>query len=243
LFKLFLIICKSKTYNLKIIKGEIIMTNNFSNNNFNNLSYSFENSKLCVLNEETTAGPFYIDDVPFRISIAEEEIGVPLYLGFKIVNAKNCTKLVGAVVDIWQANALGIYSGYDTPFEELDLTQEIPPENSKRWLRGKQKTDELGFAEFKTIYPGKYYLRTNHIHLKVHYDNKERLITQLFFPQEINNYINNIYPYNMNQKVDAINNSNDIIILDYQGVLGGWPKITPFGDKFIATLTIGIDVN
>ena len=205
---------------------------------FSTLSYSYEISPKCLYTTNTSSGPYYLANAPVRSNIIENEKGITLYIGLKIVNGKDCTKIVNAEVDIWQANAYGKYSGFINGQIDVDNNNAITPLNNELFLRGKQYSDELGFVEFKSIYPGQYQNRTNHIHLKVFYENKERLTTQLFFPQKINDYIETLYPYNQNR--NRTKNEDDIIINRYNGVKGGWPRISPFGKGFIATLTIGI---
>lgn len=207
---------------------------------YSTLSYSYEISPKCLLTTQTTAGPFYLPDVPQRINLIENQIGVNLYLGLKIVNSENCKKLPGATVLIWHTNAFGYYSGFNGRDEEHDSNISLKPMNSERWLRGKQISDDLGFLEFRTLWPGKYRNRTNHIHLKVFYQNKEYLCSQLFFPQNLNDFVDTMYPYNQNY--NPITNRDDPILKYYRGVRGGWPRVSPFGASFIATLTIGIKI-
>ncbi len=205
----------------------------FRQEEFNTLSYSFEDSPNCLLTTKTELGPYYIENTPDRINIKEDQKGIGLFLGLKIVNMKDCTNIHKARVELWQANAEGEYSGFD-----LGKVTETPT-NSKRWLRGYQESDYLGFVEFETIYPGKYRNRTNHLHLKISYQGQEKLITQLFFPQNINDYISTLSPYNLNPAL--VTNYNDPVIRSNQGCKGCWPKVSPFGSRYIATLTIGLD--
>lgn len=192
------------------------------------VSYSFENSKLCLLNQETTAGPYYLPKAPMRIDIREQQAGVTLMLGFKVVNAADCKAIPGTVVDLWQCNAFGKYSGFHSDTES-------------RYLRGRQISDKLGFSEFTTIFPGWETNRAPHLCLKVWMNGTEKLTTQLFFPQDVVDYIARQPPYHT--RTDApVKNENDPILYAFHGVKGGWPKVTGFGKKLIATLTIGIAV-
>jgi len=198
---------------------------------FSSLSYSFENSPLCLKTTDTGPGPFYIPDAPERIDITAGEEGVGLLIGLKIVDAEKCEKIRGAKVEIWQANAWGRYSGFPSGAFRSE------PTSPERWLRGVQESDNLGFVEFKTIYPGKYGNRTNHIHLKISHLSKT-LFTQIFFPQPLNDLIATIPPYDRNPT--GITNFNDPIIREFSGCPGCWPKVGSFGERYIATLTIGI---
>jgi hypothetical protein len=73
------------------------------------------------------------------------------------MDSDGCTPLVGAAVDIWSANAGGVYSD-----ESSENTV------GETYLRGIQLTDSDGKVTFTTVYPGWYAGRTNHIHLRVY---------------------------------------------------------------------------
>jgi protocatechuate 3,4-dioxygenase beta subunit len=77
------------------------------------------------------------------------------------------------------------------------------------FLRGVQITDAQGTVEFKTIYPGHYPGRVNHIHMKVHvgggatkpteadsahagvevYAGHVAHMGQLFFPEDVTRFV------------------------------------------------------
>ncbi len=67
----------------------------------------------CTLIAEQEQGPFYIADELVRPDITEGKIGVPLKLRVAIVNAKSCSPLGNAAVDIWHCDAGGVYSGFN----------------------------------------------------------------------------------------------------------------------------------
>ena len=66
----------------------------------------------CVLSPELTEGPYWIDGDKVRADITEGTAGVPLALGIRVLDATTCRPLRNAAVDIWHANAVGVYSGY-----------------------------------------------------------------------------------------------------------------------------------
>jgi protocatechuate 3,4-dioxygenase beta subunit len=69
-----------------------------------------------------------------------------------------CTALRDAQIDIWQCDAMGMYSDVkDRSFNTV----------GQKFLRGHQMTDATGTAKFVTIYPGWYPGRAVHIHFKV----------------------------------------------------------------------------
>jgi hypothetical protein len=65
-----------------------------------------------------------------------------------------CSPLAGVTVDIWHADALGVYSDVAAGIVQSTDTR------GKKFLRAYQVTDELGVVQFETIYPGWYMSRT-----------------------------------------------------------------------------------
>ncbi|MEU9335088.1 hypothetical protein AB0D49_18245 [Streptomyces sp. NPDC048290] len=128
------------------------------------------------LTKETTEGPYYLDYDKHRVNITEGRPGTPLELRIQVLNAENGEPVPDASVDIWQCDALGIYSGYAETSEamnegELEFEGAIPklaPDSRTTYLRGFQMTDGSGWVRFRTIVPGWYTGRTVHIHTKVH---------------------------------------------------------------------------
>src|SRR5207249_6075801 len=110
----------------------------------------------CVLTPEQTEGPYYIANEKVRRNITEGQPGAPLVLRLFAVDASTCRPIKGAAVDIWHADAGGVYSGFGSG------------SGNRTFMRGIQKTDAKGLARFRTVYPGWYRGRTVHIHVKVH---------------------------------------------------------------------------
>ena len=86
--------------------------------------------------------------------------GVPLRLAFRVsqVSGGACAPLSGAVVDVWQCDAAGVYS---------DVRDGGSNTTGKKFLRGYQVTDANGVAQFTAIYPGWYAGRAVHVHFKI----------------------------------------------------------------------------
>ncbi|MHA5049638.1 intradiol ring-cleavage dioxygenase [Streptomyces sp. SD15] len=161
---------------------------------------SSSSSETCyTLTSETTEGPYYIDADKLRQDVTEDQEGIPMTLKLKVIDAETCKPLKNAAVDIWQCNAMGIYSGYEAmssgggggapsgmPSDAPtgSPTGEPPsgapsggtggghsePTDDERYLRGTWKTDKHGYVTFKTVFPGWYQGRAVHIHTKVHVD-------------------------------------------------------------------------
>lgn len=111
----------------------------------------------CTLSPELTEGPYYLDLEKIRKNITEGKAGLRLDLRVTIVNASTCEPIEDVAVDIWHADASGVYSGIGSEGT-----------SGKTYLRGVQLTDANGVASFRTVYPGWYQGRATHIHLKTH---------------------------------------------------------------------------
>jgi protocatechuate 3,4-dioxygenase beta subunit len=135
----------------------------------------------CVLAPELTEGPYYLPNERVRRDITEGKPGTPLRLRLAVVDASTCKSIRGAAVDIWHADASGVYSGVAG--------------NSGTFLRGVQKTDRIGLAVFDTIYPGWYQGRAVHIHVKVHLGGNVVHTGQLFFPDALSDQVYRAAPY------------------------------------------------
>jgi protocatechuate 3,4-dioxygenase beta subunit len=86
----------------------------------------------------------------------------------KVVDVESCKPLEGARVDVWQANALSVYSATNTS-----------------WLREWQPTSNWGTADFDTIFPGNYAGRNVHTHVAVRPKDDSRFVHtgQIFFDE------------------------------------------------------------
>lgn len=152
----------------------------------------------CTLTPATIAGPTWFDAAAVRSDVRDGQDGVPLDLAFRVEQARGCTPIAGAVVDLWQCNALGYYSGFAQAGpgdggrpggRDRYGDTESAPTDADRWLRGTQPTDATGVVTFNSIYPGWYPTRTAHLHLKVHLDATTLLTTQLFFDDAVSDAI------------------------------------------------------
>jgi protocatechuate 3,4-dioxygenase beta subunit len=158
-------------------------------------------------------GPFYKNEKLNRIEITEHKKGVPVEYVFKVED-KHCNPIAGAIVDIWQCDADGVYS---------DFKQENT--ESQTWLRGYQVTDKHGECRFTSIFPGWYAGRITHLHAKVHSNDTNLLTTNLFFQKDIENevYKNPLYTKGPNPisilndielKVDKDTSRHDSLVMN-----------------------------
>ncbi|XP_074596333.1 uncharacterized protein LOC141851488 [Brevipalpus obovatus] len=171
----------------------------------------------CVLAPTAVEGPYYIPGDLERSDISESKPGIPLDITIGLVNAGNCTPVGNAVVHVWQCDADGEYSGFDSsiPLPRHPLVR-LPPVNDKRYLRGFQITDHEGMVQFTSIVPGWYAGRTMHIHLEVNLGNTVVHIGQLYFEEQFSKMIEQVEPYvrNINERMT---NKQDIHYLKEGG--------------------------
>src|SRR5437867_510358 len=100
-------------------------------------------SPVCVVRPEQEEGPYFLDERLNRSDIRSDPTndtarpGVPLALAMMVyrVGDGSCTPVPGAVVDLWQCDAFGVYSDAEDP-----LFSTI----GQKFLRGFQLTDATG---------------------------------------------------------------------------------------------------
>ncbi len=198
-------------------------------------------STTCVVRPEQAEGPYYVDTGLDRSDIREERPGVPLELTFNVSRVDEgdisaCGPLAGALVDVWQCDALGEYSGVeDRAAGDFDTT-------GATFLRGYQLTDDNGTARFTTIYPGWYPGRAVHIHFTIR-DSAEseqgyEFTSQLYFDDALTDEVHSQGPYAEKGERDQRNSTDG----NYQG--GGDEltlALTPQGEGYAATFDIALD--
>ena len=74
-------------------------------------SMIFSANTSCILTPTVTDGPYYVWGEVVRSNVKEElySSGVDLYLEVQYIDINTCRPVPGALVDIWQANATGVY--------------------------------------------------------------------------------------------------------------------------------------
>jgi protocatechuate 3,4-dioxygenase beta subunit len=150
----------------------------------------------CRLLPAQAEGPYHRPIHPERTDITEGRPGVPLRLALRLLDADGGAPFAGAVVDVWQADAGGRYSGYpqmpvkhdDVPLRAQDVPDDVVAP-SETFLRGSQRTDEDGVCTFQTIWPGWYSGRTVHVHATIRLPAGCTVTTQLYFPDNLNDEV------------------------------------------------------
>ncbi|MGL4767779.1 MAG: intradiol ring-cleavage dioxygenase [Formosimonas sp.] len=196
----------------------------------------------CRVRAQQTEGPYFVDEQLNRSDITSDPSsgkispGVPLTLNFVVssINNATCNALENAVVDIWHCDAAGVYS---------DVKDENGLFNTKgmKFLRGLQKTDANGHAQFITIYPGWYPGRTIHIHFKIRWTdaaNKTHSFTsQLYFDDAVSDIVFKNPPYNTT-RVRSTRNTDDFIFRrNGQDLM---LNLSQNGASYVANFAIGL---
>jgi protocatechuate 3,4-dioxygenase beta subunit len=145
-----------------------------------------------------TEGPYFVDEKLNRSDIRSDPSngsvrpGTLLALTIRVSQLGNggCSPLQGATVDVWQCDALGVYSDASDPGFNT---------RGKKFLRGYQVTDAGGSTSFLTIYPGWYQGRAVHIHFKVRNPaatgSAHEFTSQLFFDDTLSDQVHAQQPY------------------------------------------------
>jgi protocatechuate 3,4-dioxygenase beta subunit len=164
----------------------------------------------CVLTPEVTEGPYWIANHLTRTNIRDGRPGLTLALYVTVVDATTCKPIPGADVEIWHADAGGVYSGYSGSSPPSGRGGHATPNNSKRFLRGHQKSDANGRVRFDTIYPGWYRGRTPHVHMKVHVGGSVVHTGQLFFADATSRAVYRTSKYRSHGLQDTTNAGDNI---------------------------------
>jgi protocatechuate 3,4-dioxygenase beta subunit len=179
----------------------------------------------CVLTPELTEGPYFVPGEKVRRNITEGKPGTPLDLRLTVVDASTCKPIKSAVVDIWHADALGVYSGA------------IANNPGTNFMRGVQKTDRAGLARFQSVYPGWYQGRAVHIHVKVHLGGNVVHTGQFFFKDTLTDAVYKQSPYNARGSRDTRNTADSIY---RNGGNRSMLKVVKTASGYRAGITMGV---
>ena len=189
----------------------------------------------CILAPEETEGPYYIDSAQMRQDITDGRSGAPMRLMLTVVNARTCAVIPNAMVDVWHADAEGVYSAYPGQGDSRNVDT-----SGQKFLRGVQVTGENGQVSFTSIYPGWYRGRTTHIHFKVHFNNNTLVTSQLYFPESVNESVyGSESAYTARGQKDTPNASDMVYLptnLGERTVL----KVNKESGIYVASLVIGV---
>jgi protocatechuate 3,4-dioxygenase beta subunit len=195
----------------------------------------------CVVLPQQTEGPYFVDERLLRSDVRADartgtvSAGAPLDLRLTVLQvsaAGACAPLAGALVDIWQCDALGRYS---------DVRDRSNDTSGQTFLRGHQLTDGAGLVRFTTIYPGWYQGRAVHIHFKIRSaastSQAYEFTSQFYFDERLTDRVHARPPYSAHTG-QRVRNESDGIFRD-----GGSQLTLPIaesGQGYAATFTVGM---
>jgi protocatechuate 3,4-dioxygenase beta subunit len=203
----------------------------------------------CVAKPELTIGPYFLDKQLERSDIRSDpttnavKAGTPLLLAFRVQQIKDgqCAALPGAMVDIWQCDAAGEYSGVDDRMIGFNTV-------GQKFLRGYQVTDQSGMAKFLTIYPGWYQGRAVHIHFMIRTPAQAALAdqsayeftSQLFFDESVTDRVHAQQPYAAKGQRTLKNEGDGIFRRGGDSLL---LKFASADNSYDTTFDIGLDLS
>jgi protocatechuate 3,4-dioxygenase beta subunit len=211
-----------------------------------------------------TEGPYWIDEMLRRFDVRANtasassnagvvQAGLPLTLRIDVLDAANGRPIDGAHVDIWHANAYGLYS--DESGQQTGGGTVNGATTGQNFLRGYQITGidpgveasaVPGRASFRTIWPGWYSGRAIHIHVRVRtYDGSSvatNYTTQIFFSDADNTKVlTGAAPYNTRTpRADPTSDETDSVLTAQADATNIVPVTGGTADGFAATFTIGL---
>ncbi|HLO97845.1 MAG TPA: hypothetical protein VK171_04545 [Fimbriimonas sp.] len=175
-----------------------------------------QGSGVLIASPVLTEGPFFVDGKLNRANLIGKTTRKAVVDAKRLDVEVRVLKLVGseykplsgAQIDLWHADAHGVYSNVDSPMNNENTADQD-------WLRGFQKSDEKGVAKFETIVPGWYMGRALHIHFKVRKHDSAanktaELTSQMFFSDADFTELSTTAPYSENRARRTLNSRDGI---------------------------------
>ncbi|KAK0184816.1 aromatic compound dioxygenase [Armillaria mellea] len=222
--------------------------------------YTELQNTTCVTAPEVTEGPYYINNELVRQDLTEDQSGIQLVLDIGVLDTTTCEPLSNAFVEIWAANATGVYGSYGAMSGGPPVERRQGPggpgggagggsqvmARNETFLRGGLATDEAG------IYPGYYTGRTAHIHTMVHLNWETSAngtlvshagslvhIGQFFFDEDWNDQIYAIDPYTTTTQSRTYNEEDSI--LQEENSDGNSAYVGDLSGGLLGYITVGVD--
>ncbi|KAK0220697.1 extracellular dioxygenase [Armillaria fumosa] len=207
-------------YKRALTMDEVLATSHESNTTGLTVdSDPFDGNASCVLAPEVTQGPYFVDGEYVRSNITEDQEGVYTYVDVELIDVSTCEPVSDIYIDFWHCNATGVYAGV---VASGNGNSDDATNVNKTFLRGIQATNEEGYAQFETVFPGHYTGRANHIHIIAHgngtvFDNgtfkadSDHHVGQFFFDQDLISVVEATSPYSSNTQ-ELTTNANDSIM-------------------------------
>jgi len=156
----------------------------------------FAGNASCILQPETTEGPYWVSGEYVRQDITDGHPGVPLTFDVQVIDTTTCEPLPQVALEAWHCNTTGVYGGV---VNSGNGNSADASNINNTMFRGIQFSNDNGILQFDTTFPGHYTGRTTHIHVLAHINAtvnaKNQTLTgghishvgQLFFDQTLIN--------------------------------------------------------
>ncbi|KAJ8578974.1 hypothetical protein ON010_g228 [Phytophthora cinnamomi] len=178
----------------------------------------FDSDATAVVEPEVTQGPYYVSGELIRSDMKDGQEGVDMYIDIQVIDVSNCEPVKDMYVDLWHANATGVYSGVVASGNGNSNDQTNLNTN---FLRGVTPTDGDGVAQMLSIFPGHYTSRTTHLHFIGNYGGKVLAnntysganvshVGQFFFDQDLITSVEEVTPYSTNKQPTTLNSADTI---------------------------------
>lgn len=153
----------------------------------------------------------YVTGEYLRMDVVEDQEGIPVHLEYQYIDVSTCEAATGLYLETWRANATGVYSGIVASGNGVGTSD--PSNINNTFFRSVTEVDNDGYAYFDTIFVGHYADRASHIHNQngtVYSNGTYQASTishvgQLFFPTDLKDVVEAIYPYNTNTQAITTN--------------------------------------
>ncbi|KAK6394025.1 hypothetical protein LTR65_001871 [Meristemomyces frigidus] len=218
-------------------------------------SIIFGANTSAIVTPEVTDGPYYVTGESIRKNVKEAlySDGIDLYFETQYIDIETCQPVPGMYVDIWNANATGVYSG-------IEITGNDAADGwNSTYLRGIQVTDHDGVAAFETIFPGHYSGRATHTHLMAHMNvtvfpnntiaatNNITHIGQVFYNEVLRSAVEATYPYSSNTQPVTSNEADQWSIVQADTYYDPFPEFLYLGDSIedglLAWIQVGVNTS
>lgn len=120
-------------------------------------------------------GPYYRPVKGIQPDLCQRDSSAGIVVFGRVLAFPECRSVADALIEIWHADKYGNYSRVGDPrFDDAACL-----------LRANVRSDDGGRYSFRTVMPGTYMGRPQHIHFRVSARGYRTLVTQLYFsPQD-----------------------------------------------------------